>query len=150
MRHVQSSAVIAAPPADLFAYVAELDNLPSWQTGIVSLRRTSDGPMGLGSSALVVRELMGQRFEAPLKVTAFEPSQRLTVEGTVSGVKATVTLDLAPHAEGTNLTFAMEIRASGFTAFMEPMIASAAATDLETSLGRLQQRFAGPASGPDR
>lgn len=147
MQRVERSAVVAAPPDEVFAFVSELDNLPDWQTGIVSVRRTSEGPVAVGATAVVVRELMGQRIEAPLKVTAYEPSRRLTVQGVVSGVVATATVDLAPHGQETALTFAMEISASGFTAFMEPMIAAAAATDLEASLGRLQQRFA---AGPDR
>jgi carbon monoxide dehydrogenase subunit G len=146
VRRVERSAVVAAPPDDVFAYVSELDNLPNWQTGIVDVRRTSDGLVGVGASAVVVRELMGQRIEAPLKITAYDPPRRLTVQGAVSGVVATATLDLASHGQDTTVRFAMEISASGFTAFMEPMIAAAAVSDLEASLGRLQQHFS-PAAG---
>ena len=39
----------------------------------------------------------------------------------------------------------MEIRGSMLTAFMEPMIASAAGADVETSLQRVAAHFAQPA-----
>lgn len=147
MKRVERRAVISAPPAEVFAYLSDLDTLAEWQGGIVSARRTSDGEMRVGATALVARELMGQRMEAPLTVTEYEPPRRLAIGSEVSGVKAHATLDLAPAEDGaaTDLQFAMEIRGSMLTTFMEPMIASAAGGDIEASLERLKQRFT-----PDR
>lgn len=144
MQRVERSAVIGAPPAEVFAYLSDLDNLAEWQTGVTSARRTTDGEMRVGATALVTRELMGQRMEAPLTVTDYDPPSRLAIGSEVSGVKAHATLDLEPTEEGsaTNLTFAMEIRGSMLTTFMEPMIASAAGGDLDASLTRLRERFA--------
>jgi hypothetical protein len=70
---------------------------------------------------------------------------RLATGSEVSGVKAHATLDFEPSEDGraTDLIFAMEIRGSGFTAFMEGMIASAAGGDIDASLERLRERFAG-------
>ena len=146
MQRVERRAVIGAPPAELFAYLSNLDNLPEWQTGIVSAQRTSEGEMRVGATALVTRELMGQRIEAPLTVTEYEPPRRLAIGSKVSGVKAHATLELAPSGDGeaTGLAFAMEIRGSMLTAFMEPMIASAAGGDIEATLERLTERFRNP------
>jgi uncharacterized protein YndB with AHSA1/START domain len=146
MQRVERQARIAAPPERVFAYVADLDNLAEWQAGIVSARRTSDGELGVGATALVVRELMGNRVEAPLTVTAYDPPRRLGVGSEVSGVKAAAIFDCTPADGGaeTDLTFAMEIRGSLLTAFMEPMIASAAGGDIETSLARLKDRLEQP------
>jgi len=143
MQRVERRAVIGAPPAEVFAYLSDLDNLSEWQVGIVSARRTSDGELGVGSTARVARELMGQRVEAPLTITAYEPPHHLAIGGEASGVKAAATLDLAPANEGraTDLAFAMEIRGSMLTAFMEPMIAGAAGGDIDASLERLKARF---------
>jgi len=63
----------------------------------------------------------------------------------VSGVKALAVLQLSPVDGGTDLGFSMEIRGSGLTAFMEPMIAGAAGGDIEASMERLRERFATPA-----
>ena len=146
MRRVERRAVIDAPPAEVFAYLSNLDNLSEWQMGVTSARRTSEGEMGVGGSAVVVRELMGQTIEAPLTITEYDPPRRLSIGSEVSGVKALGTLDLAPTADGsaTELGFAMEIRGTMLTAFMEPMIASAAGGDIDASLKRLQERFSPP------
>ena len=144
MQRVEGSARIPAPPDDVFAYLSDLDNVGEWQGGVTAARRTSDGPMGVGATAVVTRQLMGQALEAPLTVNTFEPPRRLGIGSEVSGVQAQAVLDLAPADDGraTDLAFSMEIRGSGLTAFMEPMIASAAKGDIEASLQRVQARFA--------
>ncbi len=144
MQRVERRAVIGASPAEVFAYLSDLNNLAEWQSGVVEARLTSGAGMGVGTTAVVGRELMCQRMEAPLTVTAYDPPRRLAIGSEVSGVKANATLDLAPVADGgaTDLAFAMEIRGSLLTGFMEPMIASAAGGDIDASLVRLQARFA--------
>ena len=147
MQRVERSAHIGASPEAVFAYLADLDNLAEWQSGVTSARRTSDGAIGVGATAHITRELLGQRLDAPLTVTEHDPPRRLAIGSEVSGIKALATLDLAAvdGEESTDLTFAMEIRGSMLTAFMEPMIASAAGGDIDASLEWLRQRFA-----PDR
>jgi carbon monoxide dehydrogenase subunit G len=144
MQRVERTARIPAPQDEVFAYISDLDKLAEWQSGVTSARRTSDGELRVGATALVTRELMGQRIDAPLTVTEYEPPHRMVIGSEVSGVKARATLELAPATDdggATDLTFAMEIRGSMLTAFMEPMIASAAGGDIEASLERLRGRF---------
>ena len=144
MQRVERSALIPAPPSEVFAYLSNLDNLAEWQTGIVSAEREDAGPMQVGSSARVTRELMGQRLAVPLAVTEYEPPGRLGIASEVSGVRAAAMLELSDADDGTatQLSFAMEISGSGMTRFMEPMIAGAATGDIEASLQRLTARFA--------
>jgi carbon monoxide dehydrogenase subunit G len=142
MKRVERSARIGAPPEEVFAYLADLDNVAEWQTGVISAERTSEGEMGVGTTVQVVRELMGQRIVAPLTVTEYDPPRRMVIGSQVSGVKAQAELDIAPAGDReTDLTFAMEIRGSMLTTFMEPMIAGAAGGDIDASLERLKTRF---------
>jgi uncharacterized protein YndB with AHSA1/START domain len=143
MQRVERSARIGAAPEEVFAYLADLAHLPEWQAGVTSAEMTSSGELGVGSTAHVVRQVMGQRIEAPLTITEFEPPHRLVIGSEVSGVAAVAQLDLAA-ADGfaTDLRFAMEIRGSGVTRFMESMIAGAAGGDIDQSIRRVQERFA--------
>lgn len=149
MKRVEDSASIPAPPDEVFAYLADLDNVSEWQGGVTSARRTSDGPIGVGTTALVTRELMGQRIEAPLTLNEYEPPRRLGIGSEVSGIRVQAALDLAPSGDGqaTDLAFAMEIRGSGFSSFMESMVASAAREEIRASLDRIAARFAGAGAG---
>ncbi len=142
MQRVEHRIVIGADPSEVFAYISDLDRIAEWQTGVTEARRTSDGAMRVGATAQVTREIMGQRIEAPLTVTEFAPPNRLAVESEVSGVRALATLQVEPSGAESELTFAMEIRGSMLTSFMEPMIAGAAGGDIKASLERLRERFA--------
>jgi carbon monoxide dehydrogenase subunit G len=142
MQRVERRAEIAAPPDKIFAFLADLENLPAWQTGVTEARRTSGRPMGVGATAHVVRQLMGQRIEAPLTVTEYEPPRRMVIESKVGGIQVGIALELAPVDTGTDVAVTADIRGSGLTSFMEPMIASAAGSDLAVSLERLRTALA--------
>ena len=88
--------MIGAPPAEVFAYLSDLDNLGEWQTGVDRAHRTSEGEMGVGATALVTARADGPAIEAPLTVTEYDPPHRLAIGSEVSGVKAEGTLELPP------------------------------------------------------
>ncbi|HET6820878.1 MAG TPA: SRPBCC family protein, partial [Candidatus Limnocylindria bacterium] len=120
-------------------FVADLANLPRWQTGIVSAELTSPLPVGIGSTAHVVRELMGQRIAVDLRVTAYEPGRRLGLSSAASGIGIDAVLELEPTTSGTLARFSMDIKAQNvFMKPMEGMVAGAASSDLATSLDRLR------------
>jgi len=149
MQHVERSARIPASPEKVFDFVSDLDRLPDWQSGIVSADLTSNGPIGVGSTALVMRRLMGQSIRAPLTIVEYDPPRRLVIDGEVSGVRASAVLELAEADGGaTDLSFAMDISASGMTRFMEPMIAGAAGADIDQSLRTLVDCFSDDPPGP--
>lgn len=142
MRHISAAGHIPAPPDELFAFLAEPANLPRWQTGIVAADRTSAGPVGVGSTAHVVRELLGQRLAVDLTITAFEPGHRLVLQSGSSGIGVEAVLGLEPDDGGTQLTFGMTIRAQSLLmAPVEGMVAGAAERDLADSLERLRHHF---------
>lgn len=139
MRRVDASLQLPATPQRVFDFVADLGNLPRWQSGIVSAELTSPPPVGIGSTAHVVRELLGQRLAVDLTVTAFEHGRRLGLASAASGIGIEASLELEPSAGGSLARFGMEIQAQNV--FMKPIegaVAGAASSDLATSLERLR------------
>ena len=147
MQRVERTARIGAPPSEVFAYISDLDKLSEWQSGVTAAERTSPGEMRAGATASVTREVMGRRVVAPLTVTEFDQPNRLGIGSEVSGVRADALLELAEADGGsaTDIAFSMEIRGSGLTSFMEPMIAGAAGGDIDASLDRVRARFSAEA-----
>ena len=95
MQRIEASTRLAAPPEDVFAFLANLDNLPVWMSGVTEAT-TSDGPMRAGSTVHVSRVLMGQHLAALLTVTAYEPPHRLELSTTVSGISVVAGLAVTP------------------------------------------------------
>jgi len=142
MREVTASTNVDAPPEAVFEFLANLENLPRWQTGIVSAKLTTPGTVGAGSRAHVVRELIGQRLAVDLELIDHQPGRRLELASEASGIRVVAALDLAPEGDGTRLTFAMWIQAQSiFMAPIEGMVAGAAERDIADSLERVRQHF---------
>ncbi len=144
MRRVEAGITIAAPPEAVFAFVADLANLPRWQSGIVSAERTSPDPVGVGSTARVVRDMAGQSLTVDLTITDFEPGRRLALASQASGVSVTATLEMEPNDDATVVRSGIEIKAgSVFMAPLEGVIANAAGGELASGLERLRDAVEG-------
>ena len=144
MRRVQRTAQIAAPPAEVYAFLAEPANLPRWQAGIISAERTSPPPTVVGSTAQVVLELLGQQVTAEVKVLNAEPPRKLVLATSLSGMAVTASLLLVEHEVGTQITLASEVRAENmFMVPLERMVTDTAERDLDASLTRLQAAVTG-------
>jgi carbon monoxide dehydrogenase subunit G len=142
MREVTASTNVGAPPDAVFDFLADLANLPRWQTGIVSAELTTPGTVGAGSRAHVVRELMGQRLNVDLELIDHQPGRRLELASEASGIRVVAALDLEREGDATRLTFAMWIQAQNiFMAPIEGMVAGAAERDIADSLARVREHF---------
>lgn len=149
MRTVTASANVDAPPEAVFDFLADLANLPRWQTGVVSAELTTAGPIGVGSRAHVVRELMGQRMAVDLELIDHRPGQRLELASETSGIRVVAALELAAARGGTHLTFSMWIQAQNlFLGPLEGVVAGAAERDIADSVERVRSHFAAAAPGP--
>ena len=69
----------------------------------------------------------------------------VTRSGAVSPTTRAIASMTPADGGATDLGFAMEIRGSFITSFMEPMIAGAAGGEIDASIARIQGRFAGTA-----
>ena len=143
MRRVQGNVFIPAPPAEVYAFLAEPTNVPRWQTGVVSSERTSPPPTVAGSTGRVVLEVMGQRVTANTRVLEAVPDRRLALATSASGMSVVGSLDLAEVEGGTKLTFSSEVKAESiFMAPLERMVTDAVEKDMASSLARLKAALA--------
>jgi Polyketide cyclase / dehydrase and lipid transport len=75
-----ASQVIKRPPAEVFRFVAtdHFQNHPKWDPAVTSVTKTSPGPMGVGTTARLVRTDRGRRVEGSMEVTEYQPVSRFT------------------------------------------------------------------------
>ncbi|HEX2221349.1 MAG TPA: SRPBCC family protein [Candidatus Limnocylindria bacterium] len=142
MRRVESSLVIPVPAERVFAFIEDVRNLPRWQEGVELAERTSDGPVRVGSTARIRRQLLGQPLTVDLRVVEHEAPTHLGLETSAQGLRVLATLDLLPSPSGTKVTFGMALEGRGFASFVEPMVARAAEKELPDSLKRLRAALA--------
>ena len=103
MQTFQNTITIARPAGEVFAFLADLRNIPTWNYAIERTVPTSPGPAGAGTTYRQTRTIP-RRSEENLQITVFEPPSRLTIHGQLGPFQATLSYLLQPTAGGTRLT----------------------------------------------
>lgn len=123
MIRAEIATIINRPPEDVFAYAADFGNLPAYDPSVVSARRLSEGPIGVGTTWTHERTLGPQRVVAPIKMVEYEPPRRFVIEGGSAGFEARSTVTLEPVGDtSTHLVEVLEMKAKGMARLLEPMI----------------------------
>lgn len=153
MGRLQREIIVAAPPEAVFAYLAEPERIGEWTPGVLAVRRTSSGPVGVGSTTEMDVEVFGMRQTFLGRCVTFEPPRRLAVENrmagglnvsgvSIGGITMVSATDLVPEGNGTRLRTAMDytikvppILRGMAEAFAEPRMKA----DFEQSLANLKR-----------
>jgi hypothetical protein len=135
MASFENTVTIRRPVADVFAFLADFENVPAWNSAIVETMKVAPGPVGVGTTYRQVRSVP-RRSEEDFEVTVFEPASRLEVQGTLGPFRARLNYALEPVAGGTRLTNAVELQGSGLLSVVVPLATSrvkrAVAANLDT------------------
>ena len=137
MISVEKSTVIARPSEAVFAFVSDQTNAAQWQSGIVDIRRLTDGPPGVGTRYAFTRTLMGRRMTGENVYVEFEPGRRVAFR-TTSGPSLLASYAVDPTPAGTRLTATIELDVSGIMSIAEPLVARALKRDVDANLARLR------------
>ena len=113
MAKTERSTDIAKPPEDVFPYLFEADKVPQWTTGLSSYERLDGGALGKGSKFRENLEVSGQKIDAELEITAFEPPHRAESRTEIRGIDVVSTYELTPSGSGTRLTQTIEASGGG-------------------------------------
>ncbi|HEY6408713.1 MAG TPA: SRPBCC family protein [Ktedonobacteraceae bacterium] len=137
MINVEESINISRPIEEVFAYVSNFRNAVEWQSGVVEMRQTPEGPVGIGTQITFVRTFLGRKLEGISEVVEYEPPTKHTLKST-SGLPITVSRIFEPTTEGTKVTFVLEMQPGGFFALAEPLIARMLRRDVVADIGNLK------------
>jgi hypothetical protein len=112
---------VRCTPAQAFDHVARgfFEHHGQWDETVISMRKTSDGPVGVGTTGIEERRFGRSRQKNAFKVTEFEPDRRfayestsgpahqeadLTIEERLGGARVHVHVRLTPASLGARLT----------------------------------------------
>ena len=135
---LEHSLVIHRPVAEVFAFVADPDNLPRWQSGVVDVEKLS-GDGGVGSCHREVRSVLGKRFEQVLEVTALIPDRRLDLEVVEGPMHLSVEHAFEPAGDGTRITVVGHGEPGKLFSLAGPLVARAVKKQSQSDFARLRQ-----------
>jgi carbon monoxide dehydrogenase subunit G len=138
MASFENTVTIRRPVEDVFAFLADFENVPAWNSAIVETRKVSPGPVGVGTTYHQTRSVP-RRSEEAFEVTVFEPASRLEVQGELGPFRARVGYALEPAGSGTRLTNAVELGSSGLLTLVAPLATSRVKHAVAANLDVLKQ-----------
>ena len=99
MPRFENTVTIQRPVEEVFAFLADFENIPMWNYAIEETSKASAGPVGVGTRYRQTRSVptrSGEDFE----VTVFEPTRRLAIHGQIGPFQAQISyaLEAAPGA----------------------------------------------------
>lgn len=141
-----NTVVIRRPPREVFRFLADLENIPKWNYAIIETRKTSQGPIGVGTTYRQVRSLPSRSEEA-LEITEFAPDWRLAIRGGLGPLRGTLSYTLEAVDEGTRLTNAGDLEGRGVMKLAAPLAAGRIREAVATNLGVLKELLESPNAG---
>jgi uncharacterized protein YndB with AHSA1/START domain len=137
------SVEIARSPEDVFAYLDDLERHGEWQSAIVSSKRETDGPTGVGTRATDVRRVPGRTQSVTYEITEHDPPRKVAFRGLNGPVRPSGTVTVEPAGEGgSKVTIELDLQGHGLLgAILAPLARSQAAKQVPEDQGRLKQRL---------
>jgi Polyketide cyclase / dehydrase and lipid transport len=118
MHTVARSVVINRPLEQVFLFVENFENEPQYNPSLLSMRKTSPGPIGLGTTWQEVVRLAGTHNRT---VTVYEPHQRLAYQNDLRPFPVEITYRFASVPGGTRLTASPTIQPGGIFKLGAPL-----------------------------
>ena len=138
----QNAITIERSAAEVFEYLADFENVPTWNYAVEETRKISEGPVGVGTKYRQVRKLP-RRSEDGFEVTEFEPEARLSVEGTFGPFPGRFRYLLEPVDGGTRVTNVVELQPSGVLRLVGGLATSKLKSAVGANLGKLKELLEG-------
>ena len=124
MINVEVSIVINRPVADVFAFVANFENHPKWETNFLEVKRASPDPIGAGTIYECALKLPGQRAQSRFEITEYELNRKIAFRADQPAqARPAGSMTFESVAGGTKLTVLPRPEMGGLFKLLEPLMA---------------------------
>ena len=144
-----ASQIIERPPTEVFRFVAtdHFQNHPRWDPAVTSITKTSPGPMGMGTTARLVRTDRGRRIEGSMEVTEYKPVSSSTVVSRFGPFTLQARTTFAPVAPAsTRLQLVIDTHARGVIRVVLPLLKGTFRKTMLRSLRSIKEQVEATAS----
>lgn len=138
MINLDLGTLIDCPVKDVFTFVINPDNMPKWNSAVISLQQITPGDIGVGTKLKNVGEMMGRRIEGEMQVVAFEPDSKYGFQMNAGPMQVNVTLTFKTVGTGTRLNLNAQGNPGGVFKLAEPMLQGRVKSMMEENLARLK------------
>ena len=133
------AVVIHRPLEEVFAFVSDARNRPSWDGSVDSEELTSPEPIGVGSTVRTRMRSMGRDYALDWEIVEHDPPARQRIESTSGPFPTSLVYDLSGDGDSTSVRFSVTGRPGGALRLMQPLIARTTQRNLDRGFARLKE-----------
>jgi len=124
MINVEESIVINRPVAEVFAFIADFENHPQWETNFQKVKLIRATPSGVGRKYQCDLKLPGQTATSMFEITEYEVNKKIAFEAEPAGpAKPNGSFLFESVPSGTKITLVPRPEFRGIFKLLEPMMA---------------------------
>ncbi len=138
MTKFENSIVINRPVEEVFALLSNAENEPKWRSGALETKKTSQGPIGVGTMWRSVGQFLGRRIESELEVTEYELNRKYTGKSKSGPIPLELWTTFERVEGGTRVNLKAEAEIGGFFKLAEPLVVSMGKRQFEGDLANLK------------
>jgi carbon monoxide dehydrogenase subunit G len=126
-------------PAEVFAYLTDISNLPAWQSGVSRAQMEDGGRPRPGARIRESRTMLGRELDTTLEIEEYEAPRLFVLRALNSPVPFSVRHELEPNGEGTRLTVVGEGDTGFLPGFATGLMARRAEKQFRKDFERLKR-----------
>lgn len=132
------SIMINRPTEEVFAVLANLENDLKWRSEWVDARKTSEGPIGIGSRFSLFAKAFGRRIETVYETIQYEPNQVAAWKVMSGPIPLTFQRIFERVEGGTRFTIRYEVEVRGFFKLVMSLLAGSVTRQHEGDLRKVK------------
>lgn len=122
MIQLNETRTIARSPAEVFAFVADLNNFGMWRANLVSFQILTEGPTDVGTRCSEVMQFGPMRATGTCDVTGFSPGRTMDFTATSAGIVYHGRILVEPWQKGSKFTLTGDVHPRGALKLMQPVL----------------------------
>jgi len=138
MINLDFGTLVDKPIKEVFAFVANPNNMSKWNSAVVSLEQITPGEVGAGTKFKSVGEMMGRRIEGEMQITAYEPDTKCSFQMNAGPMQVNINLTFKTVGTGTKISFNAQGNPAGIFKLAEGAMQGRVKAMMEENLARLK------------
>lgn len=140
MIRVEKQIDVARPPAQVFAFLDDIQQTPKWLQRCTHIEQTTPGPKAVGTRLRYSYQDQGRSGTMEGVVSEYEKDRRLAMAFTDPMMDVRVGFRVEPAPGGSRIVHEVEIEPRNFVAkMMTPMISSMTRKQIDSDTEKLKQ-----------
>ena len=146
---MESTVSIERPVEEVFGFVVDLTNVPSIDPSVKTVQKTSQGPIGAGSTFRMRQKAphLGKVREASVRYTTVKPPRKIELKARVGPNSPTARLTFKRVDGGTRVRFRGEANPGGPLRVLSPLSTRQGQHRWDKRLARLKRTLESPQKG---